>query len=154
MAQSATPRIRISAESQQALKKLANLILQNHAQQTDFVNKLTQIDIAYARYKQKQQNMSNGEDIDSNATECGLNLDDITVPVVVSQVDAYVGYLADIYLSGYPIFPVVSPPAFRQEAEALQSIIDDHAVRGRYVRQLLMNFYDAVKYNLTVAEQE
>jgi hypothetical protein len=98
--------------------------------------------------------MTGGVDVESATTECGLNMDEIVVPVVVSQVDTYVGYLADIFLSGYPIFPVVSTPENYQEAEAFQSIVEDHAMRGRYARHFLINFYDAMKYNFTASEIE
>jgi hypothetical protein len=151
VAQSPSPRL--NSEALKCLQRYADIILQNHAKgsNTDFIHKLESIDIAYARYRY-QLDQNNGIDEDSRSTECGVALNEITVPVVVSQVDSYVGYLADIYLSGYPIFPVVSPPSGRLEAEALQSIIEDHSIRGRYARQFLLNFFDASKYNFTAGE--
>lgn len=146
--------LRLSAEAQAQLVGYCRTILENHHAENDIQNKFEFIDIAYARYKQYEQSGSGvpGEDVSRELEECGINLDEITVPVAVSHVDSYVGYFSDVYLSGYPIFPVVSSPETRREAEALQSIIDTHATQGRYARQLLMSFYDDAKYNFSALE--
>lgn len=152
MAQSSSQRTpRLGKNSLDQLLKYTKAIMDVHSRNTEWYCKLEYIDIAYARYKYYQR-MTGGVDRSTADIECGLNLDEITIPVVVSQVDTYVGYLADIFLSGYPIFPVVSTPESYKEAEAFQSIIEEHAVRSRYARQFLMNFYDGIKYNLTAAE--
>lgn len=149
MAQNPTPRL--GKNQLDLLLRYVQAIMDVHKRNTELHIKLEHIDVAYARYK-FIQGQTGGVDTTSATTHCGINLEEITVPVVVSQVDTYVGYLADIFLSGYPLFPVVSTPDSMKEAEAFQSIIEDHAMRGRYARQFLMNFYDGVKYNLTAAE--
>lgn len=126
------------------------------ANKTDrsFVNKMDAIDIAYARYKETENNsFKNGVDT-RGAAGCGnvFTEDDITPPIVVSQVDSYVAYLADVFLSGTPMFPVVSNPSNRKYAEQLETLMDDHAALGGYARQFLMFLRDAVKYNYAAIE--
>lgn len=74
------------------------------------------------------------------------------MPVVISQVDSFVGYMSDVWLSGYPMFPVVSEPADVKEAEMLETIMDQHAMLAGYPRQLLMAFRRGVKYNFMPIE--
>jgi len=144
---------RLTADAQASLVKYCGVILDIHQKQQELRDKMEFIDIAYARYKAAQETGTDGVD-DSSAGQvaCGINIDEITVPIVVSQVDSYVSYLNDIYLSGYPIFPVISTPNTILEGEQLQAIIDDHATRGRYQRQLALSFKDAVKYNFSAIE--
>jgi hypothetical protein len=144
-------KYRLSPEAQGSLLSFGRAIRTAHSQYTDLVNKLEVIDKAYTRYR-GTQNRGDGVDVAAGSTICSTSESKITLPITVSQVDSYVGYLADIFCSGYPIFPVVSPPLKRKEAEGLQSIIDDHAMRGRYVRQMMMNMFDAVKYDLSACE--
>lgn len=122
-------------------------ILTVHKKETELRNKMVDIDIAYHRY-QKTQNADDG-----NVT-CGnlLTDDNIVAPIVVSEVDSMVGYLAEVFLSGAPLFPIVSTPAKRKMAEQLETLLDDHATLGAYPRQLLMFLHDAVKYNVGAIE--
>jgi len=73
---------------------------------------------------------------------------------VLSQVDSIVAFLSELYLSGYPIFPVVSPPEDPLFGEQLEAIIDDHSIRGRWPRQLNLMFRDGAKYNVCGVELE
>lgn len=145
---------RLSADAQASLVKYVNIILDIHAKQSPLRDKMEVIDVAYARYiAENQETGSNGVDeTPAGQQACGVNINDITVPIVVSQIDSYVSYLNDVYLSGYPLFPVVSTPDKIIQADRLQAVIDDHAIRGRYQRQLGLSFKDAVKYNLSAIE--
>lgn len=129
---------------------LQNVLEYHRKGQAEFRNKLEAIDVAYARYKVAEQ--ENGTDTVATQTRAGINADDIEVPVVIGQVDSFVGYLADVYLSGYPMFPVVSAPDDRKEAEMLESIIDNHATLAAYPRHMLMSFRDGIKYNFMPIE--
>lgn len=144
------PKFRLSPQALQNLLHYCRGIRESYVQYVDFAEKLRTIDEAYARYRKAQEN-NEGIDVRAGDTPCSTG-DRLIFPVTVAQVDSYVGYLVDIFCSGYPIFPVVSPPAKRKEAEALQNVIDDHAMRGRYVREIMMNIFDGVKYNITAAE--
>lgn len=143
---------RLSQDSQESLLAYCRTVLDIHLRQSESRNKMEKIDIAYARYRIALEDQS-GDGIDQTADiPCGINADEIIVPIVVSQVDSYVSYLNDTFITGYPIFPVVPTPQTIAEGEKLQAIIDDHATRGRYQRQLAKDFKDGVKYNLGAIE--
>lgn len=146
-----------SKESQEELLEYVQMLITEHKRFTDYLDKMEAIDIAYARYQANlnSEGIATGEGIDAATQPVGVvNLPSTTPPVVVSQVDSMVAYLADVFLSGYPIFPVVSSPANRKTAEQLETIIDDHATLSGYARQFLMFFKDGVKYNLSALECE
>lgn len=144
------PTYSVNAEAQKRIIAYAKGVINKQKTATDIRNKMEIIDKAYARYKE------NPSDEDACSEGCGdiFSSDAITAPIVVSQVDALVAYLADIFLSGYPLFPVVSTPSNRKSAEALETLMDDHAILGGYARQLLLMIKDGIKYNLSAIEAD
>lgn len=153
MPKSDTP---LSAEAQKLLLNTCNNMLTNYqAHATELRNKMEVIDIAYARFRQKKAQLESNDGVDrSFDVLCDDEFDtlrerfvDIDIPLLVSQVDTAVGYLADLYLSGYPIFPVVSEPKDKEIAEYIESLVDKHATVGKYPAELLKFFFDATKYN-------
>jgi hypothetical protein len=145
---------RLSANSVKLVEEYLRLVLEHHKKQEALRDKMESIDVAYARYKVLEQvgDTSGTDPVQVANTTCGITEKDITVPVVIAQVDSFVGYLADVYLSGYPIFPVVSDPKDKVEAEMLEAIIDTHSVMGAYQREFLMTFRDGIKYNFMPLE--
>lgn len=144
-------------KSQKAIIDYASRVITEHKKFTDYLNKMEAIDKAYARYQENKDSngIVSGQGIDAATTPVGvMNLPSTVPPVVVSQVDSMVAYLADVFLSGSPLFPVVSNPANKEYAEQLETLIDDHATLGGYARQLLLFFRDGVKYNLAALETE
>lgn len=143
-------------DAQDALVEFAQRILTEHKKFASYHSKMEAIDIAYARYQANIDTATGivaDSGIDAATTPVGvLNMPSTTPPVVVSQVDSMVAYLADVFLSGSPIFPVVSSPATRKYAEQLETLLDDHATLGGYSRQLLMFLRDGVKYNFSAIE--
>ena len=133
----ATPTI--TEESRAALSRYIITILDTHRLRTDVATKMEAIDQAYYRFSKGESDGSESCDI--------FNQDRVTPPIVVSQVDSMVAYLAEVFLSGSPLFPVVSTPSNRQWAEQLEILLDDHALLGGYPRQLLLMLRNAVKYN-------
>lgn len=148
--------IKVRSEAQKYVLNYCKAILEKSKQWAEFKNKLDAIDIAYARYKENLSKVdtTDGQDIADTANMCCdvFADDDVTPPIVVSQVDSYVAYLAEVFLSGSPIFPVVSPPGKRKRAEELEALIDDHANLGAYPRHLLMFLRDCAKYNFGACE--
>ncbi|WCD44261.1 putative portal protein [Polaromonas phage Tiera] len=149
----------VKKQSVQAQKNimrfLAAALTLNKGAMSGFHQKMDEIDIAYSRYKEATRGgrISDGKDV-GGSVGCGnvFDKDRVTPPLVISQVDAHVAYLAEVFLSGSPLFPVVSNPMNRQYAEQLESLLDDHASLGGYARQLLLTLHDAVKYNYGPAE--
>ena len=148
----------LKPEVQKNILELAKFILSEHRSQTEMWSKMEAIDVAYARYvtnKDPSTGVVNGEGIDAATTPVGVfNAPSTTPPVVVSQVDSMVAYLAEVFLSGYPIFPVVSSPSNRGDAEALEALLDDHSTLGGYPRELLIFFRDCIKYNIGAVEAD
>jgi len=131
---------RLNNESLKALQDYALKILDHHRSFNELRNKAETIDTAYYRYQ-------TDTDREAGTEECGITVDNMVVPVVVSQVDSFVGYFSEVYLSGYPTFPVISSPKDIKLAEKLEAIIDQHATLGGYSRELLQAFYQGTKYN-------
>lgn len=114
-------------------------------------DKIRVIDRAYACYVGTSDQSKADEKAAQIIDDSGVHF---TTPVVVSQVDSIVAFLSELYLSGYPIFPIVTPPEDAQFGEQLEAIVDDHSIRGRWPRQLNMTFRDGAKYNLCGVELE
>jgi len=151
---SASKALKLTVAAQRTVIDFAQGVLTAHRSQGELQLKMNEIDVAYARYKEYGDTPNNG--VDTRNTPCGnvFNDDDVTPPLVVSQVDSYTAYLADVFLSGYPLFPVVSNPSNKKYAEQLETLLDDHATLGGYVRQLLLFLRDGVKYNYSAIEVE
>ena len=76
----------------------------------------------------------------------------ITMPVVLPVVEAAVVYQSSVFLSGNPIFGVVSNPAFEDAAMQMEALMEDHAIKGGWTRQFQLFFRDGFKYNLSALE--
>lgn len=79
-------------------------------------------------------------------------LQNVQVPIVSPQVEAQLGDLASIFLTGYPIFGVVSSPETADMATAFEAQIGDNALKFGWPRQLLIALRDGLKYNLQAVE--
>ena len=148
---------RLSVQAQQNVSNFVASALTAHSKLTELQDKMDAIDVSYARYSiKRRRSMVDGVDIPEANEGCGNIFadDDVVPPIVISQVDSYVAYLADVFLSGTPMFPVVSSPAKRKYAEQLETLLDDHALLGGYARQLLLFLRDGVKYNYSAIEAD
>lgn len=88
----------------------------------------------------------------ANAAGDTSRLQNITVPVVMPQVEAAVTYQASVFLTGHPIFGVVSGPQYADEAVQMASILEDESTRGGWARHLMLFFRDGFKYNFSALE--
>jgi hypothetical protein len=68
------------------------------------------------------------------------------------MVEAAVTYQTSVFLTGHPIFGVVSNPANMDAALQMETVIEEQSVRGGWVRELMMFFRDGFKYNLSALE--
>ena len=73
---------------------------------------------------------------------------DFTVPIVMPQVEAAVGYLTNVFLTGYPIFGVNAGPGYSAAALQLETIFANHSRKARWPINLQQAFRDNLKYNL------
>ena len=72
----------------------------------------------------------------------------LTVPIVLPQVESALAYFSEIFLSGYPIFGVGSSPEFDDAALQMETVIAENSLTAGWSRQLSMFFRDGFKYNL------
>lgn len=79
-------------------------------------------------------------------------LQNMTVPVVQPQVEAAVGYLAEVFCTGTPFFGVVSPPDMQAAATQMETVIDDNSRRGGWRGEFIKWFRDGLKYNIMAME--
>lgn len=79
---------------------------------------------------------------------------DVTVPIVMPQVQAALGYMTNVFLTGYPIFGVTGDPATEDAALQMETIIAENSITAGWARQLMMFFRDGLKYNLHGLECE
>lgn len=81
-------------------------------------------------------------------------LQDVTVPIVMPQVNAALGYLVNVFCTGYPVFGVAANTEQEPAALQMETIIGENAISFGWVRQLIMFFRDGLKYNLHGVEIE
>lgn len=116
----------------------------------DLRSKMEALDKAYMR--EQDLSKENSQAKKANAYGDKTKFQNITVPVVLPQVEAAVTYQSSVFLTGTPIFGVVSNPQFIDQALQLETIIEEQSIRGGWVRELMMFFRDGFKYNLSAIE--
>lgn len=72
----------------------------------------------------------------------------VTVPIVKTQVETSVTYQASVFLTGVPLFGVVADPSYMEQAQMMETVIDQNSVMGKWKQQLMMTFRNGFKYNL------
>lgn len=72
---------------------------------------------------------------------------DITVPIVMPQIESAVAYQAGVYLSSYPIFGVFSSPEQEDLAIQFETVFGQHSVQYGWTRELIKVFRNGFKYN-------
>jgi len=132
------PLVNIPPKVQDAIVALANGYQEKfNSDLSQFTDKLEAIDRAYFTVKDPESSAAN---------------DNPEVALVRANVESGVAYLADTYLSGYPLFGVVAPPDKTSVGVKFEALIDDHATRGRWDNEYLRLFADGMKYNICASE--
>ena len=119
-------------------------------QQWNIREQMRQIDLTYIR--EKDWTSENMRARIANAYGDADRLQNITVPVVMPQVEDAVAYQTAVFLQGTPIFGVVAEPAYEDQALQMNTIMEENSIRGGWARHLMMYFRDAFKYNLALLE--
>lgn len=76
----------------------------------------------------------------------------IKVPIISPQVDTKVAYLAKLFLSGSPIFPVGTGAEGADVIAQYNTLLNKFAISNQWKRNLMLAFQDGVKYNLMATE--
>lgn len=117
---------------------------------TDFRSRLEQVDRSYMRELDNTEENLRAQR--ANQSGDPNRFQNMTVPVVMPQVETAVTYQASVYLTGHPLFGVVSSPAFIDEALQMETVLEDNSIRGGWARELMMFFRDGFKYNFAPLE--
>jgi hypothetical protein len=111
---------------------------------------MRQIDLSYIRENDFSQ--ENVRARSANKYGDPTRFQNITVPVVMPMVEAAVTYQSSVFLTGHPIFGVVSNPSTMDAAMQMETVIEEQSIRGGWVREIMMAFRDSFKYNIGVLE--
>lgn len=146
---SATPII-IPDKSQAALVQFHKQCYSMLNQQWNLREQMRQRDLAYIRENDWTQEHWRAKL--ANRYGDPTKFQNVTVPVVMPQVEAAVTYQASVFLTGTPIFGFVAPPDQEDTALQYQAIVEENSIRGGWTQQLQIFFRDLFKYNLGALE--
>lgn len=144
-----TPLI-LNKRSQEGLLQFHNQCFNMYNQQWNIREQLRLIDLAYIREADLTQENTRARIM--NALGDKTRFQNITIPIVLPQVETAVAYQTSVFLTGNPIFGVVSDPAYMDEALQMETVIENNAVRGGWTRELMMFFRDGFKYGINATE--
>lgn len=79
-------------------------------------------------------------------------IQNVTVPIVMPQVESCLSYLTNVFLTGYPIFGVSAAPDEEDAALMMETIIEENSITKAWVPEIMRFFRDGLKYNLQCLE--
>lgn len=145
----ATPML-LPARSQEAIIQFHRACYQMLNQQWNVRQQMRNIDLAYIR--EQDWTKENIRARLANRYGDSTKYQNITVPVVMPQVESAVTYQASVFLTGVPIFGWVAAPGDESAALMYQAIIEENQTRGAWIREFMLFFRDCFKYNLGMVE--
>lgn len=140
----------LSKKSQEGLRQFHNQCYNMFQYQWNIRENMRLVDLAYMREADRTK-----EHLDAKrANKIGDKdrLQNVTIPIVLPQVESAVTYQASVFLTGASIFGVAANPAYENEAMQLETILTNNSIRGGWNRELMMFFRDGFKYNLSAIE--
>jgi len=143
MSQPNTPML-ISKKSQEALLQYHHQCNDLQSRNWNLREQMQRIDRAYMREVDFTQENTKAKL--ANRYGDPTKFQSITVPVVMPMVEAAVTYQASVFLTGHPIFGVVSNPQNMDAALQMETVIEDQSTRGGWVRELMLFIRDGFKY--------
>jgi hypothetical protein len=109
----------------------------------------TQLELADKRYmREVDQSSINSRARQANDAGDPTKMQNITMPIVMPQVEIATSYFIQTFLSGYPMFSVVSSPENIDLALQFDTIIAEQSIFAGWHQQFAMFFRDGFKYNL------
>ncbi|RKX65260.1 MAG: hypothetical protein DRP42_05055, partial [Tenericutes bacterium] len=141
----------LSDTSQKAfLQYYQQVIAHQSSTQDNQRARFKEVDVAYQREEDQSQEHKRAQA--ANKAGDTSRIQNMTVPVVMPQVEAAVTYQTSVFLTGVPIFGVVAAPEFMDAALQLETKIDHDAVEGGWTKELILHFRDGAKYNYAPIE--
>lgn len=149
MAQPNTPML-IPKASQEGILQFTSQCKSLNTQHWNIRNQMRKVDLAYMR----EQDLTREQSLAKASNNLGdpTKFQNITVPVILPQVEAAVTYQSSVFLTGHPIFGVTSNPDMIDQAMQMETIIEDQATKGGWSAELMKFFRDCFKYNLGAVE--
>ena len=147
----ASSSVPLSKKSQQSFMQYYSSVqeLQNLSR-IDARSRYLEIDKLYQREKDLSTEQLRAKA--ANASGDPSRYQNMTIPVVMPQVEAAVTYQTSVFLTGSPIFGVVANPAYMDAAMQMETVLENNATKGAWPRELLMFFRDGFKYNFAPVE--
>jgi len=144
-----TPTL-VPKKSQEGIVEYIKTAYNSLNSQWDMRSKLLQMDLAYMR----EQDTSKEQTQARNANKYGdkTKFQNVTVPVVLPQVEAAVTYQSSVFLTGHPLFGITANPQYIDEALQMETVIEEQSIRGGWVAEFLKFFRDGFKYNISAIE--
>lgn len=146
----ATTPVMLSKNTQAGLLDFHKQCYQQHNSQWNLRDQMREIDLAYAR--EMDFTVENQRAKIANRHGDSNRFQNITIPVVMPQVESAVTYQSSVFLTGVPLFGVSAAPEWQNEAMQMETVIDNQATRGGWARELTMFFRDGFKYNISALE--
>lgn len=146
----ALPAYTPSSRSQDAILAFHRQCYSLLNQQWNIRDQLRQIDLAYMR--ETDYTVEQAKAKLANRRGDSTKFQNITLPIVMPQVESAVTYQQSVFLSGYPIFGVVSYPEFAEEALMMDTIIGEQQIYYGWVAELIKTMRNGFKYNVAACE--
>jgi hypothetical protein len=140
----------LSVRSQQGIIAMHKEAMTQFRQQGNLRAQMRDIDLAYAREADKSEEHTRAQNANRNGDK--NRFQNVTIPVVMPQVESAVTYQASVFLTGVPLFGVSASPSYEDEALMMETAIDNQATRGGWAREFMLFFRDGFKYNLSALE--
>jgi len=140
----------LSMESSKAVVNYLNTALSTYITSYNIRSQLLMRDLAYYRENDttRQQQLAKGYNMTGDPTK----MQNITVPIVMPQVESALAYHTGVFLTGYPIFGVVAPPDAADAMAQMETIIGENSIRGAWPQQLMKTIRNGLKYDLGAVE--
>lgn len=118
--------------------------------QWDVRGRFRDIDLAYMREVDWTEEQARAKM--ANRAGNPNKFQNIVIPVVLPQIENAVTYQQSVFLSGIPIFGVVSDPEFADEALMMETLIAQQQVKGKWIQELTKTLRRGFKYNISATE--
>lgn len=140
----------IPAKSQDSILQFIKSSKALSAKHWNMREQMRAIDLQYMR--EVDLSAEHAKAATANARGDQTKFQNITVPVVMPQVESAVTYQSSVFLQGYPIFGITSNPQTIDEAVQMETVVADQATRGGWVGEFIKFFRDGFKYNICACE--
>ena len=151
MAAPNTPYL-ISSKQQEAVVKYVQNAVESLSTTWNLREQFLLRDIIYQR--EIDRSVSQQRALAANLAGDPTKLQNMTMPIVMPQIESALAYQAGVFFMDYPIFGIASNPQNMDVALQLETIIANNSIEYGWLRHLIMFLRDGLKYNLGFLETE